>query len=169
MPLNSFLKNMKIIRTFFWTISLLGTPYFYIPVILYFLKASPRLAIILAFALLFTEIVCAAVKYIYPKERPIPMPNKTFFQKYRAGSFPSIHTARITTFSISIISVYTNKIFILTALLVISGVGYSRIYLKKHYFIDVICGFIIGAVIGISVLSLPYYGALDYLKLLNLP
>ena len=76
------------------------------------------------------------------------MPNKTFIQKYFAGSFPSIHTARITAFSIGIASFYADKMLILILSLTIIVVGYSRIYLKKHYLIDVAAGFIIGAVIS---------------------
>ncbi len=136
----------------FWAISLFGTPFFYITAIAYLLRANPSLAIRLIFILAFTEFICGVIKYIYPKERPVPMPNKTFVQKYFAGSFPSVHTARISAFSIAIIASYANKIFILTALLAVIGVGYSRIYLKKHYLEDVLWGFAIGAVISAAEL-----------------
>lgn len=145
------------LKMFFQIISLFGTPFFYIPVTAYFLKINPKFAINIVFVLISTEIVCGAIKYVYPKDRPIPMPNKTFVQKYFAGSFPSVHTARITAFSIAIVSFYTNKIFILTALLVIICVGYSRVYLKKHYFTDVLAGFLIGAIISIFGLGMQNY------------
>ena len=142
------------LRNLFLAISLFGTPFFYIPVTAYFLKINPNPAISLILILISNEIVCGAIKFIYPKERPLPMPINTLFQKYIAGSFPSIHTARITALSIAIIPLYTNKIWILIALLAVTGVGYSRIYLKKHYFIDVIVGFFIGAVISILGLNI---------------
>ena len=149
------MANKGSLRTFFQIISLFGTLFFYIPVTAYLLKINSKLAINLIFILIFTEIISAAIKYIYPKQRPIPMPNKTFVQKYFAGSFPSVHTARITAFSIAIAA--SNKIFMLTALLIITAVGYSRIYLKKHYFIDVLAGFIIGALISILWLGIQNY------------
>ena len=140
------------LRNLFWAISLFGTPFFYIPATAYFLKVNPKLAISLIFILGFNEVFCGAIKFIYPKERPIPMPRNTLFQKYLAGSFPSVHTARITAFSAAIAAYYTNEIIILIALLAVSFVGYSRIYLKKHYFIDVFAGFVIGAIISAVVL-----------------
>ena len=134
---------------FFQIISLFGTPFFYAPSIVYLFNIKFDIAINLIFILIFTEIVCGAIKYIYPKKRPVPMPNKTFVQKYFAGSFPSVHTARISAFSVILIRFYTDKLFILVILLLlIIFVGYSRIYLKKHYFIDVLGGFLIGAMIS---------------------
>ena len=136
-------------RILFQIISLFGTPFFYLPATAYLFKIAPRLAINLIFILISTEVICAAIKFIYPKERPVPMPKKTLFQKYLAGSFPSVHTARITAFSAAIAMFYGNVIFILIASLTVICVGYSRIYLKKHYLMDVIAGFLIGAVISI--------------------
>jgi len=134
------------LRMLFRIIGLFGTPLFFIPALIYLLSINKALAIAVIYAIALTQIVCTTIKYIYPKKRPVPMPDKTLIQKYLAGSFPSIHTARITAFLIPFIQIYTNKAFILAALLAISLVGYSRIYLKKHYFIDVIGGFAIGAV-----------------------
>ena len=151
------MTNEHPLKTFFQIISLFGTPFFYAPITAYLFKINPKLAINLIFILILTEIICGTIKYVYPKARPIPMPNKTFIQKYYAGSFPSVHTARITAFSVAIIQYYTNQLFILSVLLVIIGVGYSRIYLKKHYFIDVLAGFLIGAFISISGLNIQNY------------
>ena|SRR3989339_849312 len=150
------MANMGRLRNLFWTISLFGTPFFYVPIAAYLLKVSPKPAISLIFIIVSTEIICGAIKFVYPKERPIPMPRNTLFQKYLAGSFPSVHTARIAAFSIAIVSFYTNKLLVLAALLVIIGVGYSRIYLKKHYLIDVLAGFLIGAVISVLGLNIKF-------------
>jgi len=150
MPGNNALRNL------FWAISLLGTPFFYVPAAAYFLKVNPKLAISLIFILVSNEVVCGAIKFIYPKERPMPMPKNNLYQKYLAGSFPSVHTARITAFSAAVGSFYTNGISFLIALLAVSCVGYSRIYLKKHYFVDVLAGFLIGAVISILGLNIQF-------------
>ena len=138
------------LRMLFQAVSIFGTPFFYIPMTAYFLKTNPNLAIKLVLAIASTEIICGAVKYIYPKARPIPMPSKTLIQKYFAGSFPSVHTARITAFSVTVILSSRDKLLILIGLLAIACVGYSRIYLKKHYFIDVAAGFGIGAVLSLA-------------------
>ena len=144
-------------KTFFQVISLFGTHYFYLPAAALLLKVNTELAINMILILVSNDIICGAIKFAYPKERPIPMPRNTFFQKYLAGSFPSVHTARISAFSIAIISSYTNKLFILIAFFAIISVGYSRIYLKKHYFIDVLAGFLIGAFISILGLNIQNY------------
>ena len=151
------MANNGALKTFFWIISLFGTPFFYIPATAYFLRINPKLAVNIIFILVSIEIICGAIKFIYPKERPVPMPKNNLFQKYRAGSFPSVHTTRITAFSIAIAAFYTNKIFILISLLIITSVGYSRIYLKKHYFTDVLAGFLIGAFVSILVLAIQNY------------
>ena len=141
--------HKHILNILFQFISLFGTPIFYMPAIIYLFKIDSNFAAKLIFIIIFNEIICGAIKYIYPKERPVPMQNKNFIQKYYAGSFPSIHTARISAVLISLTPLYKNKIFILMAVLMVIGVGYSRIYLKKHYFIDVIAGFLIGAFMGL--------------------
>ena len=142
------------LRILFQAVSIFGTPFFYIPMTAYFLKTNPNLAIKLVLAVASTEIICGAVKYIYPKARPVPMPSKTLIQKYFAGSFPSVHTARIAAFSATVILSAMDKTFILIGLLAIAGVGYSRIYLKKHYFIDVIAGFGIGAALSLAAVMI---------------
>ncbi|MBI2659290.1 phosphatase PAP2 family protein [Candidatus Woesearchaeota archaeon] len=144
----------NISRNLFWAISILGTPFFLIPAIIYLLRLDKSLAATVIYALALTQIICTAIKYIYPKDRPVPMPRNTIFQKYMAGSFPSIHTARITAFSIPVIWLYPNTAAVLALLM--AAVGYSRIYLKKHYFTDVLAGFIIGAVIGVLGLNVRF-------------
>lgn len=141
----------------FQIISLFGTPFFFIPATIYLLSLNKALAIIVIYSIASTQIICTAVKFIYPKSRPIPMPDKTLIQKYMAGSFPSIHTARITAFLVPIAQFYASKAFILAALLAIGLVGYSRIYLKKHYFTDVLGGFAIGAIVSAAVLPAQNY------------
>ena len=142
------MANKQALSILFQIISLFGTPFFYVPMTVYFLKINPKLGISLIFILIINEVTCGAIKYIYPKERPIPMPNKTLFQKYLAGSFPSVHTARVTAFFAAVILYNINTMFILIGLLAVIAVGYSRIYLKKHYLTDVLAGFAIGAIIS---------------------
>lgn len=146
--------NKSALRNLFWAISLLGTPFFYIPATTYFLKVNPNLAIRLIFILASNEVVCGSIKFIYPKERPVHMPRNNLYRKYLAGSFPSVHTARIAALSTAVVSFYTGKIYFLTAILAVACVGYSRVYLKKHYFIDVLAGFLIGALISILGLNI---------------
>ena len=122
--------------------------------VIYLLKINYNIAVKLIAILIVTEIVCGFIKLIYQKDRPTPMKNKTIFQKYYANSFPSIHTARISALLIGFGSFYTNKLLILILTLITINVAYSRIYLRKHYLIDVFAGFAIGAIISIILLMI---------------
>lgn len=139
---------------FFSSITLFGTPVFYSLVVLILIKINLPFAIKLIIALIITEAACGIIKFAYPKQRPVPRPNKKFFEKYDAGSFPSIHTARITTMAVMLNNFYNDTLllFVSTALVIL--VGYSRIYLKHHYFKDVAAGFAIGAIIGALAMTL---------------
>src|SRR3989338_5781513 len=109
------------LRILFHAVSIFGTPFFYIPMAAYFLKTNTNLAIKLVLAVASTEIICGAVKYIYPKARPVPMPSKTLIQKYFAGSFPSVHTARIAAFSATVALSVMGKSSILFGLFAIAS------------------------------------------------
>ena len=137
------------LRRIFLVFTLLGTPFFYVPIAVvlatFNFAAAVKLAIILAVA----EAFCGILKFIYPKERPIPLPRKTLYQKYEAGSFPSIHTARIAAVSAFLSFAYPGAATIVAGFFATLLVGYSRIYLQKHYIIDVIAGIVIGVVLGV--------------------
>ena len=96
------------------------------------------------------EVAAAMIKLVYKTDRPSPESKNSWFETYQSGSFPSIHTARITYLA-AILAVFgmippflSILLFILTAL-----VGYSRIILKKHYYKDVVGGFALGALFGL--------------------
>lgn len=138
-----------ILDNFFSSVTLFGTPVFYIIVILLITKINISFAKTLILALLFTEAVCGIIKLAYPKNRPIPRPNKKFFERYDAASFPSIHSARITALAMMIYLFYHDILLLFASMALVIFVGYSRIYLKCHYLKDVAGGIAIGAVIGV--------------------
>ena len=136
---------------FFSSVTLFGTPAFYIAVVLLLIKINLSSAAKLIIALVAAEAVCGLIKFAYPKQRPIPRRNKRFFERYDASSFPSIHTARITTLAVMVDSFYNDALLLFASTAIVIFVGYSRIYLKHHYFKDVAGGFIIGAIISLVV------------------
>ena len=77
------------------------------------------------------------------------MPKNTLYQKYEAGSFPSIHTARIAAVSMFFIRFYSGVLPATLGILATTVVGCSRVYLRKHYAIDVIAGVLIGVAFGV--------------------
>ena len=146
-------SNKLLVDNFFYILSWFGLPLFYIPVILFLGLTYPdRMNLLFSLTLLgfmlVMETACGLVKFAYQKPRPIPVENKTLLQKYHAGSFPSIHSARIMATSVWISSFYgIPEIAVLMTLFVV-GVGLSRIYLKKHYLIDVLAGYVFGVATG---------------------
>lgn len=141
--------RIKIMSAVGW----LGLPLFYIPVAAAVIMANRAMGIKMAMALLLIEIIGGITKLAYPKKRPIPIPARTMAQKWDAGSFPSIHAARITGVAMFSYGLLNNTAFLALGLLLAVAVGYSRIHLKKHYPVDVLAGVVMGAVISWIILS----------------
>jgi membrane-associated phospholipid phosphatase len=115
----------------------------------YFLDRT--LAINMFIGVVIVTLVSFIIKAIFFKTRPKKQPTNTLVQRLDASSFPSIHSARITilTFWLAIYSVdIILKIFLICIGVI---VAYSRIYLKKHYFVDVIGGIILAAIVNLCM------------------
>ncbi len=97
---------------------------------------------------LANEFICSGIKYIWHKPRPNAQTFGDGMEKIDAGSFPSIHAARISFVysSLAYLHYTENQGFILPAicLLVIILVGYSRVFLRRHFAFDVLAGYVFG-------------------------
>ena len=103
---------------------------------------------VLILGFLANEIFCSGIKFFWHKPRPNGQKFDNAFEKIDAGSFPSIHAARISFVYANIAYPYylMDKFLpVLLCILIIALVGYSRIFLKKHFLTDVIAGYIIGS------------------------
>lgn len=98
----------------------------------------------IAIALLINEIIGSLIKIIFPKTRPNGQTYKGIMQKIDAGSFPSLHSSRISIVYLSLFSLTENSIMQVLFLLVVAIVMLSRVQLKKHFWIDVIGGLAMG-------------------------
>lgn len=152
----SLLKSLSkyIVENFFTAITTFGTPVFYIFIILLLWGMGDPFAFKILGILLLVEVVCIVIKFFYNKERPIAQKRDNLIDRIDSNSFPSIHTARISAlaFSINFLNRFGSKLFIVLGIFLIIAVGYSRIYLKKHYIKDVVFGFLIGSVIALAIL-----------------
>ena len=106
-------------------------------------KLSVNYLLIFIFGMIFIEIIGSAIKIFFFKDRPERMDYKTTLDKVYAGSFPSIHVARATFVFSFISTIYTGVLVILFSL-IMAGVSFSRLYLRKHYIEDVFGGFVLG-------------------------
>lgn len=105
--------------------------------------------LVLIGAFLFNEVFCSSIKYFWHKPRPNGQQYKNGFEKIDAGSFPSIHASRIALVYLSLGFLhykFGNELLFLLFLLIIIVVGYSRTFLKKHFWTDVLAGWTLGTI-----------------------
>lgn len=131
-------------------VTALGNPFLLLLVAVLALVSSPNFLyylLLMVIGFFGNETICSTIKYIWHKPRPNGQLYKSGFEKIDAGSFPSIHAARIMFVYSSIGYVHFKMghlpiVFI--CLIVIFAVGYSRIFLKKHFLFDVSAGYCFG-------------------------
>jgi len=100
----------------------------------------------LALVLLFVwnEAVCSGIKFLWHKPRPDGQQFGTALEKVDAGSFPSIHASRILLVYGYLACLTWQQalyFFAFIAPVVILVVGYSRTFLHKHFWVDVLAGY----------------------------
>lgn len=141
-------KYAEYIRDF----TAIGNPFLLLLVVLATLSSHSHFASyfpILLVGFFVNEIVCSAIKYFWHKPRPNGQQFKNGFEKIDAGSFPSIHASRISFVYLSLGYIHYlagNLLLIPVFLTVIFVVGYSRVFLKKHFFSDVMAGYFLGSI-----------------------
>lgn len=97
----------------------------------------------------FTESMKAVIKRERPQDK---YPNEVFVNSKTTGyAFPSGHASSAFALATTLTVQYHKRYISVPAYLWAGSVGYSRIYLGKHYPTDVLAGAIVGA--GSSYLS----------------
>ena len=86
------------------------------------------------------------IRSIYTKNRPDKQEYKNYLEKIDALSFPSWHTARIVYLALIFSYLFNNNLLTLLFTLVAILVAYSRVYLKRHDYWDVLGGIVLGVV-----------------------
>ena len=145
----------KYLKDMFTAITALGSAYFYSALVIFLLLIGMRnIAIQIIIGLLLSYFFVILLRIFYFKERPEKEEYFNFFTKINASSFPSLHTltsvyiATVLSRNLLILSV-TIFLYILSLL-----IAYSRIYLKKHYYSDVLMGLFIGMIASLVYLYL---------------
>ncbi len=101
----------------------------------------------LTIGIIVTLIVVSGVKLAYFKQRPKKQIYHNFLERIDASSFPSLHAARSLVIALIVANHFGNlqTTIFLIGLAVL--VAYSRIYLKKHFWTDVIGGWVLGSIV----------------------
>ena len=137
-------------------VTFLGGLLFYLIITFYFLFKNDYDSFkILIIGLFIIYIIAALIRMVYFKERPKKVSYENFLEKIDASSFPSIHAARISFLFIFMITrVLDSYYWVFLGLILTILMLSSRIYLKKHYFIDIIGGTFLGLIISVILLAL---------------
>ncbi len=116
------------------------------------LLAEFSLFLQLLFGFVLTLGIISFIRAIYFRARPNHRVYKNLLEKIDAGSFPSVHAARCIFLALTLgnylQNFYLTSFFVLTAL----AIMYSRIVLKKHDWIDLTAGTVLGMIVyGVSL------------------
>ena len=143
-PFLSFIAN---------TLSLCGEQAVMIVIILiiyYGLDKAKGFAIISS---MFTSLIAVnGIKAIVRAPRPFIVHSDLIGDRLETAtgySFPSGHTAGASSFYISIAKAFKSTKLLVIALLLALFIGFSRLYLAVHWPIDVLVGYLIGALVAI--------------------
>jgi len=120
-------------------------------------KWNPRPSLILLRSGVLTYLVVALIKVIVGRPRPMMLLQEVAAREVAVlgTGFPSAHTALATVLSLTLMP-YLPKRFRWLPFVWIGLVGWSRIYLGVHAPLDVVGGFVVGALIVLLADSIPW-------------
>jgi membrane-associated phospholipid phosphatase len=142
---------MDIIKSFFKSITLLGNIAFYI-IILLFAYLTNNSFLKLLIALIIALTLAVLIRIVYFKPRPNKAKTNTLWLRLYNSSFPSVHAIRAVILAYFFIQTYPHAIIIISSITLALLVCYSRIYLKKHDWVDISAGILIGVLLSLLLL-----------------
>src|SRR3989338_5966999 len=123
-----------------------GALFYTFIVLLAFAFNQTALAVDLILGFMISLIILVPIRLFYFRERPQKQTYSNFLERIDASSFPSWHTARIVFVAITAIFYFNNMLVNIISVVLAVLVGYSRIYLKKHDWMDLLGGIILAGV-----------------------
>lgn len=158
MQLEFLLKLQEIGNTyldyFFIMATNLGNELIYtIAIAIIFWCISKNHGIRLFIAVIVTSLVNADIKELFKIERPLHnVAIQSIYSESAPGySFPSGHTQAATSFWFYSSMMLRKKWFSILSIIIVCLVGFSRLYLRVHWPIDVIGGAVIGVIVVFAV------------------
>lgn len=99
-------------------------------------------------------VVVVLTRTFYFKPRPNKQTFSNWLEKMDASSFPSLHSARIWFIALLLIEFFKYAFPITTIFILLATVtSYSRIYLKKHDWADVVAGLLLAGILFYSSIT----------------
>ena len=124
----------------------------YAVLLLFCREACGTLIYTVVTAEIFELIVIIPLRYLVQRERPRPYPAGGFFADWNRYSFPSLHASRACMLAI-VAGMHWQEVapYMLAGAVVI---GFTRIFLEKHYLSDVLAGAAVGSLVAAAALCL---------------
>ena len=135
-----------------------GPPFIIFYLCFLFVMGSIKLLAVTALSLFIGILLISAIRLIYHRLRPENRNRKhrinfrNIIEKIDDASFPSMHSMTATVVAYSFYVFNSRFIFISIGMAI--AVFYSRNYLKKHYWTDIIAGAVLGIAVVLSVFYL---------------
>jgi membrane-associated phospholipid phosphatase len=147
------LMSKKILKLILDDFSFFGSIPFYVFItLLAYFTGYQTLFFRLAYCLLISFVVVIAIKKIHYRDRPQKEEFDIFMEKVLAASFPSSHSLAVTVLSILLWVSFPYR-WVMTGAIIISMLVLMQRYIsKKHFFIDIIGGILIGIIECIYVI-----------------
>lgn len=154
--------NLPWLRGTLGALTYLGTGAVWLAAYAFFLIFLPDHFTQLILALVLSEAVglltIIVLRYITKRERPATSHKYFFLTPWNRYSFPSHHAYRVTILLIIFGTAFPQ---LLSFLIVMAAtVCFSRIYLAKHYFSDVLTGVFLGIILAIVSQRIINFGSL---------
>lgn len=123
-------------------------------IFLFLILGEIQLSIWLFLGLVLSFVFIIIIKLFYFKERPEKKQYKNLIEKINASSFPSLHSWRIVMIFVFLSYYYKSfYLFVLLGIITIL-VFFSRKYLLKHYWVDIIFGALFGLIMSLLIVWL---------------
>lgn len=101
---------------------------------------------------LATLVIILFLRYLTRRQRPRPDRGGRALDPWNHYSFPSHHSARMVMLSVVLGAHYAGSLVTMLPAAVL--IGFSRLYLEKHYLSDVLAGAAIGGLVGTAAVCL---------------
>jgi len=130
-----------------------GLPIYVIVALLFAFTGSMTVFWQLFIGLALVYSIFFAIRLLHFRERPDKQPHHGLLQTLDASSFPSIHAGRVTVLGIILMNFYTNGLISTLMILLVVAVSTTRVVLKRHYWLDVLCGLFFGVAIALLTIK----------------
>lgn len=137
----------KYISILFRDLTTFGGAIFYVLIVLIaFAFDQVILAVHLILGFVISLAIVVPIRLLYFKNRPQKQTYSNFLERIDAASFPSWHTARAVFMALTVIFYFNNTFLTVISSILALLVCYSRIYLQKHDWMDVLGGVMLAGV-----------------------